>query len=172
MGKAGNHIMKSCLTLREKIMPLRRIMRRIGFICLLSGVCFSIPTSLPMPHAATSRDIHIGAQPPFFSPNQLTISIGTPLTWRNRTREPHTIVSDDCRRGSTCSFESGFLGPNARYTLPQLKPGRYIPITAAFTLSCAASSPSIPHNNHSPHRTYKQKSDLNAYSEDQICNTT
>jgi len=113
------------VTLREKIMPLRRIMRRIGFICLLSGVCFSIPTSLPMPHAATSRDIHIGASPPFFSPNQLTISIGTPLTWRNRTREPHTIVSDDCRRGSTCSFESGFLGPNARYTLPQLKPGRY-----------------------------------------------
>jgi len=107
--------------LGDTIMPLWRI----GFICLLSGVFFSISAGLPLPHAATSRDIHIGVNPPFFSPNQLTISLGTPLTWKNRTREPHTIVSDDCRRGNTCSFDSGFLGPNARYTLPRLRPGRY-----------------------------------------------
>ena len=103
----------------------RMSMRRIGFICLLSGLTFSISTGLTILEASSSRDIQIYTKPPFFSPNQLTISVGTPLNWKNRTHEPHSIVSDDCRLGNTCSFDSGFLSPNARFILPQLKPGRY-----------------------------------------------
>ena len=100
-------------------------LRRNYLVCLLSGLTFLLSTGLPMLEASSSRNIHIETKPPFFSPNQLTISVGTPLTWKNRTQEPHNIVSDDCRLETTCSFDSGFLGPNARYTLPQLKPGRY-----------------------------------------------
>lgn len=99
--------------------------RRISLISLLSGVIFSLSASLVMIGASPSHDIQIFTEPPFFSPNQTTIAMGTPLTWKNRTHEPHSIVSDDCRFGTTCSFDSGFLGPNARFTLPQLSPGRY-----------------------------------------------
>lgn len=99
--------------------------RSLIFMCVLSGLVLSLSAGLVMPGASSSRDIRIFPEPPFFSPNQLTISVGTPLTWQNRTHEPHTIVSDDCRSRKTCSFDSGFLGPNARFTLPNLTPGRY-----------------------------------------------
>ena len=101
------------------------LLRRINSVCLLSGLTFLLSTGLPMLEASSSRNIHIETKPPFFSPNQLTISMGTPLTWNNRTQEPHNIVADDCRLETTCSFDSGFLNPNARYALPRLKPGRY-----------------------------------------------
>ncbi len=97
-------------------------MGRISPLYFLILIFSAAPVML---EATSSQDIAIYADPPFFSPNQLTIAMGTPLTWKNRTHEPHTIVADDCRRGSHCSFDSGFLGPNARYTLPQLTPGLY-----------------------------------------------
>ena len=101
------------------------LMIGILFTSVLSGVMVSFSFDVPSLGAASSHNIHIDTRPPFFSPNQLTISVGAPLTWKNRTHEPHTIVSDDCRFGNTCSFDSGFIGPNARYSLPRLKPGRY-----------------------------------------------
>ena len=100
-------------------------LRKLIFVCLLSGLILSLPAGMTILEASSTRDIHIDTNPPFFSPNQLTISVGTPLTWKNRTQEPHTIISNDCRFGNTCSFDSGFLAPNARFTLPRLKPGRY-----------------------------------------------
>ncbi len=114
-------IMKRRLFGDTKRLPLRRM----SLICLLSGLTLSLSASLTILGASSSRNIEIYTKPPFFSPNQLTISVGTPITWKNRTQEPHTIVSDDCRFGNQCSFDSGFLGPNARYSLPRLKPGRY-----------------------------------------------
>jgi len=107
--------------LDKKMMPIKRM----SLICLLCGLTFSLSAGLAMIGASPSRDIQIFTEPPFFSPNQTTISVGTPLTWKNRTHEPHSIVSDDCRLEDTCSFDSGFLSPNARFTLPQLNPGRY-----------------------------------------------
>ncbi len=95
------------------------------FVWSLVGILFSVPVGISVPSASSSHTIQIDAQPPFFSPNQLTISLGAPLTWKNRTHEPHTIVSDDCRGRNQCSFDSGFLGPNAHFTLPPLKPGYY-----------------------------------------------
>ena len=75
---------------------------------------------------ASSPHIQIHSEPPFFAPNRLSISFGTPLQWDNRTHEPHSIVSDDCRRpGVTCSFDSGLIPPNEVFALPRLKPGRY-----------------------------------------------
>ena len=94
-----------------------------GLVVLTSVILIS--TSLPLLEASSSHDIQIETQPPFFSPNQLTISLGAQLTWKNRTQEPHTIISDDCRFGTKCSFDSGFLGPNGRFALPPLKPGSY-----------------------------------------------
>ena len=72
-----------------------------------------------------SSDIHIQAEPPFFSPNALAVISGTSLTWKNFTHEAHSIVSDDCTRLSGCSFDSGLLRPNEHFLLPTLKAGRY-----------------------------------------------
>ncbi len=93
---------------------------------VIFGICvyFSLGSMLLL-GASSSRNILIYPQPPFFSPNQLTIKLGTSLTWQNRTQEPHTIVSDDCRFGQQCSFDSGFLRPNAFFTLPPLQSGTY-----------------------------------------------
>lgn len=74
---------------------------------------------------AVSSNIHIQAEPPFFSPNSLTVTSGTSLTWKNYTHEAHSIVSDDCVRLSGCSFDSGVLRPDEGYSLPFLNPGRY-----------------------------------------------
>ena len=113
--------------MRRKRLPFKRpsSLKRLLFLCAFSTWIFFPSPDLPMLGASSSHNIHINAQPPFFSPEQLTLSVGTPLTWKNRTQEPHTIVSDDCRFGNTCSFDSGFLGPNGRFSLPPLKPGRY-----------------------------------------------
>lgn len=105
----------------DKIMPFTRM----NLLCLLSGLIFSLSTGVAMIGASPFHDIQIFTEPPFFSPNQTTISVGTTLIWKNRTHEPHTIVSDDCRLGNQCSFDSGFVAPNARFILPQLTPGRY-----------------------------------------------
>jgi len=101
------------------------VISKMCLIGLLSGLALSLSAGLTLLVASSSQSIHIESEPPFFSPNRLTISMGAPLTWQNRTQEPHTIVSDDCRSRNTCSFDSGFLGPNARFTLPPLKPGTY-----------------------------------------------
>ncbi len=106
-------------------MNLHRRRQGLRAACILGTLIGALFTQLSFIDASPARDIQIYAQPPFFSPNQLSVTAGTPLTWRNRTQEPHTIVSDDCRRGTGCSFDSGFLGPNKRYTLPTLKPGQY-----------------------------------------------
>lgn len=115
--------MKKSLWPNKPVLTLKRLL----LASIFSGYSLFLlvlPNQSPL-GASSSRDIHIDPQPPFFSPNQLTISPGTPLTWKNHTQEPHTIVSDDCRSRTTCSFDSGFLRPNARFTLPPLKPGRY-----------------------------------------------
>lgn len=124
--------MHRCLCEKLRMMKNRWLSHRatwfrkiLIFMCVLCGLIFSLSAGQTMLKASSSRDIHIDTNPPFFSPNQLTISVGTPLTWKNRTQEPHTIVSDDCRLGNQCSFDSGFLSPNARFALPQLHPGHY-----------------------------------------------
>ncbi len=74
---------------------------------------------------AITSSIHIQAEPPFFSPNSLTVISGTSLNWKNFTHEAHSIVSDDCVRFSGCSFDSGVIRPDEGYSLPFLNPGRY-----------------------------------------------
>ena len=101
--------------------------RRVTGYCVrvfLMGLCL-FPVFLQPGLWASSPHIQIHSEPPFFAPNQLTIAFGTPLQWNNRTPEPHSIVSDDCRSRANCSFESGLLSPNEVFALPRLSPGRY-----------------------------------------------
>lgn len=54
-----------------------------------------------------------------FSPNALTISAGTTVTWKNLDGEPHTVVSDQG------TFRSEALDQNDSYTFRFEKPGTY-----------------------------------------------
>ena len=54
-----------------------------------------------------------------FSPNALTISAGTVVTWKNLDGEPHTVVSDQG------TFRSEALDENDSYQFKFDKPGTY-----------------------------------------------
>jgi plastocyanin len=99
----------------------RLLVRAIGVCGLLSMVIF--PVSAQFHLWASSPHIHIQSDPPFFSPNQLTVFSNFPLTWENRTHEPHSIVADDCQSRSVCSFDSGIIRPDHQFVLPSLTPG-------------------------------------------------
>lgn len=103
-------------------LPSSRQKRRAGL--LLFGLII-VGTLSAASLQAGPFNITIQAEPPFFSPNSLAISAGTPLSWNNFTQEPHSIVADDCTRFSGCSFDSEVLRPNEYFTLPHLPPGRY-----------------------------------------------
>ena len=98
-------------------------LRLCVLFCLLETLFF--PISAQWTLWASSSHIHIQPDPPFFSPNQLTIALNTPLTWENRTRELHSIVADDCQSRAGCSFDSGIIRPDHQFVLARLAPGRY-----------------------------------------------
>lgn len=92
-------------------------------------VCFSVILLFPVSTqhilwASTPR-VTIQAYPPFFSPNHLKVRLNTPLTWENQTGEAHSIVADDCRSRSQCSFDSGVIRPDHQFALTRLAPGQY-----------------------------------------------
>jgi len=107
-----------------KLRHFRRSFLQVSpLVCFLGILFFPVPTQLIL--WASSPHIHIQPDPPFFSPNPLTIFPATPLTWENQTREAHSIVADDCLSGSGCSFDSGIIRPDHRFILAPLGPGHY-----------------------------------------------
>ena len=91
--------------------------------CFMAILVFPFPTEPIL--WASSPQIAIQAEPPFFSPNHLKIRLDTPLTWLNQTREAHSIVADDCQSRSQCSFDSGVIRPDHQFVLTRLAPGSY-----------------------------------------------
>src|SRR3954468_6892385 len=55
-----------------------------------------------------------------FSPDVLTVSVGTEVTWENRDDIPHTVTSED-----TTSFASGFLDTGDHFTYRFATPGTF-----------------------------------------------
>lgn len=108
----------------NRLLHFLRIFLRVSPIFCFMGILFS-PLPTHQISWASSPHIHIQSDPPFFSPNQLTISLDTPLTWENRTSAVHSIVADDCRSRLECSFDSGIIRPNHQFVLPRLAPGNY-----------------------------------------------
>jgi len=98
----------------------RQISQRLCFAVFLLS-----PVSTEPILWASSPQIAIQAEPPFFSPNHLMIRLDTALTWKNQTREAHSIVADDCQFRSHCSFDSGVIRPDHQFVLTRLAPGQY-----------------------------------------------
>ena len=88
------------------------------------------PTSAVTPTPTTAatgsgQDITItgGAGSYAFSPDTLTIPVGTTVTWTNTTKAPHTVTSDDGK-----SFDSGTdkpIDPGATFSFKFTQPGTY-----------------------------------------------
>ncbi|MEO7861432.1 MAG: hypothetical protein ABIU05_13515 [Nitrospirales bacterium] len=99
------------------------------FLQMSQLLCFVVlllsPVSTQPILWASSPLIAIQADPPFFSPNHLMVRLDTSLTWKNYTREAHSIVADDCQSRSQCSFDSGIIRPDHQFVLTRLAPGAY-----------------------------------------------
>ncbi|MGB0911219.1 MAG: cupredoxin domain-containing protein, partial [Nitrospirales bacterium] len=98
------------------------IMLGVVLLLLISG---PLGVSWKVLALSPTLQIQIAPQPPFFSPHSISTVSGTMVQWENRTREPHTILSDDCFRGSRCSFESRIIEPGGTFAVPNLPPGEY-----------------------------------------------
>jgi amicyanin len=55
-----------------------------------------------------------------FSPNPITITVGSTVTWTNRDGAPHTVTADDGSWGSTST-----LGQGGTYSHVFASPGSY-----------------------------------------------
>ena len=93
---------------------------RVGAI-LLAAMCIAAcgssysntppsptPTPTPAPGGGTTVTIVNGARSlttTAYSPNPVTVAVGTTVTWTNMTVAPHTVTSDDG------TFDSGAANP-------------------------------------------------------------
>jgi plastocyanin len=57
-----------------------------------------------------------------FSPKELTVPVGTTVTWTNRDEEPHTVVTPG---GGPAAFKSGALDGGDQFSFTFTKPGTY-----------------------------------------------
>lgn len=55
-----------------------------------------------------------------FSPQTITVAVGTGVTWTNQDDIPHTVVSDD-----KTTFKSKALDTDDKFTFKFTKPGTY-----------------------------------------------
>jgi plastocyanin len=56
-----------------------------------------------------------------FSPRELTVAVGTTVTWTNKDEEPHTVVN----AGSPPAFKSAALDGGDNFSFTFTKPGTY-----------------------------------------------
>ena len=56
-----------------------------------------------------------------FSPKQLTVAVGTTVTWTNKDDEPHTVYN----AGSPPAFKSAALDEDDSFSFTFTKPGTY-----------------------------------------------
>ncbi len=53
-----------------------------------------------------------------YAPNELTVTVGTPVTWINTGAQPHTVTAHD-----GVSFDSGNLANQAAFSMTPESPG-------------------------------------------------
>ena len=82
---------------------------------------------LPIPASSTHQvfSISLSGVAPYYSPVRATAIVGQPIQWINSTGSPHTITHESCVGQKPCSFDSGPLRSDARFSIYTLKPGIY-----------------------------------------------
>jgi amicyanin len=57
-----------------------------------------------------------------FSPKEMTVAVGTTVTWTNKDEEPHTVVTPG---GGPATFKSAALDTGDTFSFTFAKPGTY-----------------------------------------------
>ena len=75
------------------------------------GIRFAIAASLPLLLGSTrarAEDTKVSIDNFTFEPAQLTVKVGTTVTWKNRDDIPHTVVSAGKFRSKTMDTEDSY----------------------------------------------------------------
>lgn len=92
--------------------------RRLAFILALSVPAFGLMAT----HAASAvpaRTQAVSIKMFAFSPQVLTVTPGTTVTWTNSDEDPHTVTANDK------SFHSAALDTDDKYSFTFTRPGEY-----------------------------------------------
>jgi plastocyanin len=84
-----------------------------------SPTATSLPASTVSPSGATLTTVQVSIEGFAFTPEELTVPVGTTVTWTNLDSVQHTITADDG------SWGSGQLGKNAKYSFTFTQAGTY-----------------------------------------------
>lgn len=98
-----------------------------GFADEMGGTTMDMPDMPGMKMAATPAAVTptepnaVNINNFAFAPNELTIAVGTTVTWTNKDEEPHTVTN----AGSPPAFKSAALDGGDKFTFTFTKPGTY-----------------------------------------------
>jgi|KBSSwiStaDraftv2_1062776.scaffolds.fasta_scaffold2338681_2 plastocyanin len=98
--------------LKTRIAPVAMVVAAIGAGLLLLRLGGSV-------NAAETREVQIDNYS--FSPGDLTVPVGTTVTWINHDETPHTVVA----AGDPRAFRSGGLDTDDKFSFTFTKPGIY-----------------------------------------------
>jgi len=79
----------------------------------------AVALSAVAPAAAAPKQAGVNVQFSAYGPSRLDVLPGVAVTWSNVSQRTHTVTADDG------SFDSGHLGPAARFRVVFSKPGTY-----------------------------------------------
>ncbi len=99
-------------------------------VMILLTACSGSPASSPQPTAAPTaagstqavtegNDVKVSIANFEFTPNNLTVHVGTKVTWTNSDSAPHTVTADDG------SFSSGTLNKDGTFSFTFSKEGTF-----------------------------------------------
>ena len=87
-------------------------LRRFGIRLAVAALTFCL-------RAAHADDTTVTIDNFTFQPAQLTVKVGTTVTWKNHDDIPHTVVANDK------SFKSRVLDTGEKFSFTPTKPGAY-----------------------------------------------
>lgn len=63
---------------------------------------------------------------PYYAPSSVIVPTGTSIHIFNPTSSPHTVTHDGCiDKNGFCAFDTGTIGPDEKFIMRPLAPGRY-----------------------------------------------
>lgn len=79
------------------------------------------PVSAPASPSAQSRDVKVSIDNFAFKPRELSVAVGTTVTWVNHDDVPHTATS----AGASAVLDSKALDTDDKYSFTFTRPGTY-----------------------------------------------
>ena len=100
------------------MLSLPKTARRMAIILTLSASSLSL-VATHVASAVPARTQAVSIRMFAFTPQVLTVTAGTTVTWTNTDEDPHTVTANDK------SFHSAALDNDGKYSVTFPKPGEY-----------------------------------------------